>query len=664
MNDEDAQRPTQIIFDDLPSILYKGSPLNKKKHPSALNVIIVGGEPGAEECNGSGPVMVFRRDDQRAYSNVLGERSMRFKSVSIFVFTLLLGQCAFAQEEGLPKVDVFFGYSFLRVNSAQQIPAFTANGGVSTLGLNFTDHIGLEAEFGGYFNGNINNLQLDTTSFSYLFGPRVSYGRTKKFDPYFHTLFGVNRASTSVAASSILIPMQHLAPGDDGRFSVSQVNFAMAVGGGIDIRLSKHVLLRPVQIDYYLTRFETPTFLEGPGAPTTNKNQNNIRFAAGVAFSFGGDKAAPVLPPAPPKMKPCRGGTSVPIDAECPKESMSLNISANPAQICPGAISRVTAGVEPDGAVNQWVVNGEQISSAPVLEFGATGHSPGAYKVILRVTADGYNEAQADATVTVRSYLPPSGTLSVSPSEIYVGDKATLSANFSPGQCGGTLGPVSYSSPEGAIQGNQFDSAGVRFDPAGPSEQRKTIAITAKVSDERGSGSAGATVVVKERAAVAAKRLPDVIFPKGSDRVNNCGKRVLLEELKSLFESDPTGKVVFVGHISENENPSGGLDQRRALNAAAVISAGQGICARFPASQILVNAAGSADNGVDFQPHFCEASAGITERPGQSTQQSDNMVKFQRVEVWFVPTGGTLPVSAKGARDASSLGVSSLGCPR
>src|SRR5271165_6750484 len=141
---------------------------------------------------------------------------MRVTSVSMCVFALLFGLCAFAQDGPTPKADVFFGYSFLRVNSAQQIPAFTANGGVSTLGLNFNNHFGLEAEFGGYYNGNVKNLQLDTTSFSYLFGPRVSYGRTKRFDPYLHALFGVNRASTGVDASSILIPAQHIAPGADG----------------------------------------------------------------------------------------------------------------------------------------------------------------------------------------------------------------------------------------------------------------------------------------------------------------------------------------------------------------------------------------------------------------------------------------------------------------
>jgi hypothetical protein len=69
----------------------------------------------------------------------------------------------------------------------------------------------------------------------------------------------------------------------------SQANFAMAIGGGLDIKLSKTVILRAMQLDYYLTRFETPN-LNNPAAPFSNKNQNNLRFATGLVFNFGGEK--------------------------------------------------------------------------------------------------------------------------------------------------------------------------------------------------------------------------------------------------------------------------------------------------------------------------------------------------------------------------------------
>ena len=280
----------------------------------------------------------------------------------------------------------------------------------------------------------------------------------------------------------------------------------------------------------------------------------------------------------------------------------------------------------------------------------------------MTVSAAGYNDASAETTVTVQGYVPPSGRVSASPAEIWVGEKSTLAANFTPGQCGGAIGPISYSTAEGLVSGNEFDSSGVRFDPANTSEQQKTITIMAKVSDQRGSGQAQTAIVVKQKGAIAAKRFPDIVFPKGSARVNNCGKRVLLEELKSSLDADPNGNVVFVGHTSESEKGSADLDLRRALNAAAVISAGAQVCLGFSAANIGITAAGTADNGVDFQPYFCELSTG--EIKGNLVQEADSEAKNRRVEVWFVPSGGVAPVSARGSKSAVELNVKTLGCPK
>jgi len=188
----------------------------------------------------------------------------------------ILGVCSYAADE--PRADLFLGYSFLRYNSAQTIPAFTANGGLGTFGWNFNRHIGLEAEFGGYHNGNVNNHQFDTTVFSYMFGPRVSFHRARTVDPYVHALFGGQKAHTSICC---------VANTNGTRASTDQHNFAMAVGGGLDIKLSHAILLRPIQLDYFLTRFETPD-LTNPAAPFSNRNQHNLRYAAGIAFNFGG----------------------------------------------------------------------------------------------------------------------------------------------------------------------------------------------------------------------------------------------------------------------------------------------------------------------------------------------------------------------------------------
>jgi hypothetical protein len=56
-----------------------------------------------------------------------------------------------------------------------------------------------------------------------------------------------------------------------------QSHFAMTAGGGIDLKVSKHFSIRPVQAEYFLTRI--PDGL--------NNRQNNFRYSAGVVFRFG-----------------------------------------------------------------------------------------------------------------------------------------------------------------------------------------------------------------------------------------------------------------------------------------------------------------------------------------------------------------------------------------
>ena len=77
-----------------------------------------------------------------------------------------------------------------------------------------------------------------------------------------------------------------------------------------------------------------------------------------------------------------------------------------------------------------------------------------------------------------------------------------------------------------------------------------------------------------------ARRLDDIVYPANSSRVNNCAKRLLLEELTPLLRDDPNAKLILIGHRdpSERGRNAANLDQERVLNAAAVLSAGTGIC--------------------------------------------------------------------------------------
>jgi hypothetical protein len=433
------------------------------------------------------------------------------------------------------------------------------------------------------------------------------------------------------------------------RLNASQTAFAMTAGGGLDIRIKKHLTLRPIAVDYYLTRLQNLRTLG-------DNNQNNIRASAGVTFWFGGPKAA-VLPPQAPKMKTCANGSTVPMDAPCPKMDLSLAVSATPNELCPGETAQVVASVGGQHASNHlkyaWSLNGQQVAQQPTFEFASADKDPGTYNLAVTVNGDSFNPATAQTSITVREYQPPTGTAEANPAQIRAGETSALSASFR-GQCGGAIQSPTFEASEGTVQGDRFDSTGVRWDTTNNAEQRKTITITAKAADNRNVGTATTTIEVVKAAVVAPIRLPDVLFSANNARVNNCGKRILLEQLHAYFERDATGTVFLVGHSSSDETAAN-LAQQRAMNAAAVITAGTGICLSIPQSQVQVSAPGVDQNGVSFEAGFCRASVG-----GGSSAAID----MRRVEVWFVPTGGQPPASVTNNQSAAALSVSGLGCPK
>lgn len=181
--------------------------------------------------------------------------------VCAFAVLALFAGSARAQEDR-SKVDIFAGYSYLRFNpNTSGVNSFSMNGGSASLAYNATNWLSGVADFGAYHNGNILNTGFDGTLSTYLFGPRVSYRHYNRVTPYAQVLFGVAHAGASVAGTS----------GSDNAF-------AMSVGGGFDVGVSRHFAIRPVQLDYLLTRFN-----EGTG---NAQNQNNLRVSTGVVLRF------------------------------------------------------------------------------------------------------------------------------------------------------------------------------------------------------------------------------------------------------------------------------------------------------------------------------------------------------------------------------------------
>ena len=533
-------------------------------------------------------------------------------------------------------------------------PSFNGHGGGGQFIYNINHWLSGVFDAGAVHNGSWGDFHTDSTFINFVAGPRVSI-RTKHVTPYFQVLFGGVYGTSSIPVNGFVDPSSPIVtyyrtsrPACQRAVRQSATGFAMTAGGGIEVKVSRHVVFRPLAVDYYMTKLRN---LQAFG----DNQQDNLRASAGFMFLVGGEKPAPKQPP-PPATKTCPDGTVVSVNAACPKMNVSLGINAGANEVCQGDETKVVASV-PGAAANQlnftWSVNGQPTGQGQSFQFGGTGRDPGTYKVKVMATGNTFNPASAETSITVLEYQPPTGTAMANPSQIHAGETSALSASFH-GQCGGTIQAPTFTASEGTVNGDQFDSSSLVWDASNNAEQRKTVTITAKAADNKSAGTATTSVEVVKGAVVAPIRLPDVLFSKNSARVNNCGKRILLEQLKAYYQRDSTGTVVLVGHQSSDES-NANLSQERALNAAAVITAGTGVCLSIPQSQVQVSAPGMDQNGVPFEPGFCQASVG-----GGSSSAMDE----RRVVVWFVPTGGQIPASVTNNQAATSLPVSSLGCPK
>jgi len=309
-------------------------------------------------------------------------------------------------------------------------------------------------------------------------------------------------------------------------------------------------------------------------------------------------------------------------------------------------------------------VNGQPVS-------GATGTSydlpdSGAQSVAVRVTATNPPVTSSAANVTINPLTPPTLTFAVTPGTVpYSSGPIALRAVPGPATpCGGAV-TVRYSG-EG-VTGTSFNPGAVSgFDMGNRMRpQSKTFTITATATDAKNQ-TVTRTAQVTVTLDPEARRLDDVVFQSMSSRVNNCGKRLLLEELTPMLRNDPGAKVVLIGHRDEKEKGSKAalaLDNTRVLNAAAVLSAGKGICPQLDLSRILVKNAGT-DQSATPRPALCGASTNVKERSGQAVKDSDKNAEYRRVEVWIIPSGAAMPAGVSGAAPIASADVTKLGCPK
>ena len=207
------------------------------------------------------------------------------KLLLVCVSVLAFSVSAIAQD--FSKIDAFAGYSFVRFRSDFKDKGGNAvstrtnlNGAIGSVAFNTTKSIGIVAEFGGCHYSKITakqssgsqSLNASATVISYLFGPRISI-RKERITPFVQALFGGAHSGAITGSGAPPCPTAAACT------ALSAGNaFAMAFGGGVDVKAAKHFSLRLGQVDYLLTRFAT---LSGSGV---RQSQHSFRYSAGVVL--------------------------------------------------------------------------------------------------------------------------------------------------------------------------------------------------------------------------------------------------------------------------------------------------------------------------------------------------------------------------------------------
>jgi hypothetical protein len=206
------------------------------------------------------------------------------KFIKVLCLTCVLGVSAFAQSntDEYRKNEFYVGYSNQQIDGGGYS---TANGFEGAYVRNVHRYFGIKADVSGAYRSSDFEVQgFDATSgnytyrgstdsqlYNFLGGVQIKNNASKaRFKPFGHVLAGVavNRYKFS-ALTCTQGTCPGFVPNQAGSFNTK--HFAMAGGGGLDIRINDKIDFRAIQVDY------------NPIWRGTNV-QNNFRFGIGVVF--------------------------------------------------------------------------------------------------------------------------------------------------------------------------------------------------------------------------------------------------------------------------------------------------------------------------------------------------------------------------------------------
>jgi opacity protein-like surface antigen len=226
--------------------------------------------------------------------------------VVLGAFLLVLAPAALAQSDEYKKWEFFGGYSALKFDTlagdTNNATVDDVLGGRNTLrGLNveltrnFHKYVGATFDYSLHFREDdfsrpAGSGTIDSTLHNVLGGLQFKNNKDEgpRFKPFAHALFGF--AHQKIDVDSPQLP----AIFGISDFHVNETSFAMAFGGGIDIKINNRLDVRAGQIDWNIINrgdqqtgivlVPTPNQVVGTPFVIPGTRQDNLRLSAGIVI--------------------------------------------------------------------------------------------------------------------------------------------------------------------------------------------------------------------------------------------------------------------------------------------------------------------------------------------------------------------------------------------
>jgi outer membrane protein OmpA-like peptidoglycan-associated protein len=546
------------------------------------------------------------------------------------------------------ELSFFGGASYYR-GMRDAFDTKLVRGGV--LGTRFTanpwNHVGIETGINIY---GVNNIRFRATTPPRSFGSRTF---SLYFNPVFHFTDRMARLRPYVTAG---FGMNTYYPTREAKAEAAAVGFsgldtsikpAINAGIGLKWRMNK-AGWAGMRFDLRGIMSDNPQFKIVPSA---DKTLWGVQPTVGINFWFGKkhqdrefERTVTVTTPAPPPVT---------------RNNITATQIQGAGEVCGGTPVNLSVAATSTPATAQiryqWALNGTN-SGTNQNTFQFTAPDAGGVQTVTLTMSDTATGPLAATPVTVtqritvRPYVRP--TIRVTAGAAEVDSKGTVPVVATvAGDCGGAL-TTTWTASEGRITPNAQNATQATFDantvtfPAGIGDQTKQVTITGNVRDTRNT-AASATAPISVRKRAESMQVADILFTAGSAVVNNCGQRILTDDVYPQFRNGYT--VVLVGHTDGSDRNAANLDRNRAYNVGRLLATG----GRSPNNKIDPNAIKvdwvGTDQTAPKKSRQCEAS--VREAAGRAIPANDAAAGNRRVEVWLVPTGAPMPTSVRSTKE-------------